>query len=332
MKRRIITLLLLAGTCQAVWASDDNIYLTNLYDENNTDYYWNVKSSEERQTLFTTMSRELGVAISHKNLMPGETLGIYGFEVGLDTTIAFVSTADMCAVDAAVSTCQYQNDRADPWRVMDADHRLTFGNALLLPALRIRKGLPFSTEAGLDLTYFSFSHQGALSGYLRGAIHEGMWDGNWRILPDVAFTLAGTRFIGNDEFDLSVLEWHMTLGWTVPVGGIKDSYVGTLSPFVGLGWMFITSVPFPDATPADNIPERLLTLEGVTGRKAKVTTADSGDRVVNLDPSFSPLKLSIGMRIASGRFRLLNGLEVTYNAAESSFDPPTVTVGMGFLY
>ncbi len=332
MNKRHVMLLLLAGVCHSARGSDDNIYLTNLFDENNTDYYWNVKSSEDRQALFTSMSRELGIAISHKNLVPGETLGIYGFEVALDTTIAFVSTAEMCDVDASVPTCQYKLDREDAWRVMDADHRLTFGNALLLPSLRIRKGLPFSTEAGLDLTYFSFSHQGALSGYVRGALHEGMWDGNWRILPDVGLTIGGTKFLGNDEFDLSVLEWHLTLGWTVPVGGIKDSHVGTLSPFLGLGWMYITSIPFAGATPADNIPERLLVLEGVTGRNAKVTTGDTGERVVALDPSFSPLKLSIGLRIASGRVRLLNGMEVTYNASEGGFDPPTVTVGLGFIY
>ncbi len=332
MNRRLLPLLLFAGACSSALASDDNIYLTNLYDENNTDYYWNVKSSEDRQDLFTALTRDLGIAISHKNLIPGETLGIYGFEVGLDTTIAFVTTADMCDVDAAIATCQYQEDRKDPWRVMDADHRLTFGNALLLPSLRIRKGLPFSTEAGLDLTYFSFSHQGALSGYFRGALHEGMWDQTWRIIPDVAFTIASTKFIGNEEFDLSILEWNLTLGWTVPVGGIKDSHVGTLSPFLGFGWMFITAVPFADTSDVDNVSDRLLALEGVTGRTSKTNTGETGDRPVVLDPSFSPLKLSIGMRIASGRFRLIHGLEVTYDANEGGFDPPTVSVGMGFIY
>ncbi len=304
-------------------ASDDSIFISNLYMGGDDDY-WSVASSDDRQLLFNSLSRDLGIAISHRNLAPGETLGFNGFELGLDTTVATVSSGALCDIDSAEVACQHQNDQQDAWRVMDADHRLTFGNALVIPTLRVRKGLPLSTEVGADLSYLTFSHQTALSLYGRVAFHEGMWDKTWRVIPDVALTVAGTRYLGNEELSLSVAEWNATFGWTFPVGGIRDSYVGTFSPFFGAGKLYITSLP------QDPLPNKLEGLNGVTGSNSRVADATADSREVEADSLLHPWKLNVGMRVASGIFRLVASLEVV--PRDGRLERPGITVGAGFLY
>lgn len=338
MKKSLLPILLSLALSGQARASDD-IKVSNLFDDSTTGSYWNVASSEGRQSMFNSLSRDLGIAISHKQIAPGETLGLYGFEISLDTTVAFLPVVPRCPADAGVATCQKEDDRKDAWRVMDADHRLTFGNALVMPTVRMRKGLPFSTEVGVDLTYIAFTHQTAFSGYGRVAVHEGMWERTWRVIPDVAFTVAGTRFLGNDELDLSVIEWNGTLGWTFPVGGVRDSYVGSFSPFVGAGMMYITS------SPRDPLPEKLDGLNGQTGLRSRESLSDeAGARPVVYDPSFRPWKFNVGVRIASGDFRFVSQVEFARNnlsddqkeqlASNESgaFHRPTVSVGVGFVY
>lgn len=331
--------LLTALTPSTGWAVDDNIRLSNLYVEDIPDAQWNVSSSEQRQLLFQNLSRDLGMAVSTQMLSPGETLGPYGFELGLDNRLFFVPTARRDTSESPEA--QYTYDKADAWRVMDDDHRLTMGSAMLLPTLRLRKGLPYSTEVGVDLTWIGFSQQAAFSGYGRVAIHEGMWDRDMRMIPDVAFTLAGTRFLGNSELDLSVVEWNMTLGYTFPVAGVRDSYVGTFSPFVGLGAMFISS------SPAGTLPGRVNDLVGVTGLRAnEVLSPAEGQREVQFNQSFQPLKFNLGMRITSGLFRWVAGVEFTgggaadpilvgstdYGPKTGYFGRPRLTIGTGFVY
>lgn len=322
-------------------AVDDNIRLTNLYLEDNPDAQWNVSSSDQRQLLFQNLSRDLGMAVSTQMLSPGETLGAYGFELGLDNRLFVVPTTQRDPTDSPEA--QYTYDRADAWRVMDDDHRLTLGSAMLLPTLRLRKGLPYSTEVGVDMTWIGFSQQAAFSGYGRIAINEGLWEKEMRLIPDVAFSLAGSRFMGNSQLDLSTFEWNLTMGYTFPVAGVRDSYVGTFSPFVGVGVLYITS------SPAGSLPGRVNDLQGVTGLHSREVAEDPNDasvRPVVFNGSFQPLKFNIGARITSGMFRWLAGVEFTgggeadpitlgstnYGPETGFFGRPRLTIGTGFVY
>lgn len=343
---------LLCLSSSSAWAIDDNIRISNFFDENNQDGYWNTSSGSTQQLMFQNLVRDLGMATSVSALGPGETLGVYGFEVGLDYRLQLVPRR--------TTTSGNQDDlakqiaKADHWRTLDDDHRLSLGEAVLLPTLRLRKGLPFSTEVGADLSWFSFSHQAALSFYARGALHEGMWDKEWRAIPDVAFCLATTRFVGNEELDLSSLEWGMTFGWTFPVAGTRDSHVGTFSPFFGVGGLYLTAVP------TGPLPEETSELVGVTGLRGDAVDYTEEERdqqlaagnreVVFLD-TLRPWKLSVGMRLTSGIFRWVAGLELTAGAPNDAINgltqsgdsldvaPPTgavsrarFTLGTGFVY
>ncbi len=328
MKRILAGVFVFSWMVHPVFALDDNIHVSNLYDDSDPEAYWNVASSSDRQALFDTLSRDLGLALSHRNAAPGETLGIYGFELGIGTTIAAISSWKGCSLDDDALACQHEYDLQDPWRVMDADHRLTYGNALVLPTLRIRKGLPFSSEAGVDLSWLSFSHQAALSGYGRFAFHEGMWKDVWRVIPDVSLTIAGTRFLGNEELSLTTLEWHGTAGWTFPVGGIIGSHVGTFSPFMGFGRVYITSIP------RDPLPERLSGLEGITGRRSQEELEpQDGGRIIRYEPGLlNPWKVSVGLRTTGGEFKVTSLLEFTWNTETQAFDRPAFSMDFGFIY
>lgn len=321
------------------YAVDDNIRLSNLYDEDRPDAYWNVASSTDRQLLYQNLARDLGMAVSTQMLSPGETLGAYGFELGLDTKVMALPATQRAY--NSESTEQYDYDRADHWRVMDDDHRITLGRALALPTLRMRKGLPFSSEVGIDVTWIGFSHQAAFSGYGRVALHEGMWEREMRWLPDIAFTLAGTRFLGNSELDLSLVEWNVTLGYTFPVSGVRDSYVGNVSPFIGMGAMYISS------SPSGTLPGRVDDLVGVTGLRGNaVSTPEDGAREVVFLESFQPWKFNMGIRVTSGMFRWVTGLEFTgaglndpitvgdkdYSPESGVLNRARITIGTGFIY
>lgn len=350
--RAVMAGFLLSLSSSAALALDDNIRISNFFDENNQDAYWNQSSDTRQQAMFQNLVRDLGMATSASALGPGETLGVYGFEVGLDYRLQHVprrTTTSTISDDLSK-----QISKADHWRTLDDDHRLSMGEAILLPTLRLRKGLPFSTEVGADMSWFSFSHQAALSFYARGAIHEGIWDKEWRAIPDVSFCLATTRFVGNEELDLSSLEWGMTLGWTFPVSGVRDSHVGTFSPFIGLGGLYITAVP------TGPLPDETQRLVGVTGLRADVvdfadeevaTQLAQGEREVLYLDTLRPWKLSLGMRLTSGIFRWVAGLELAAGAPNDFIEgitsggdiidiaPPAgalsrarFTLGTGFVY
>ncbi|MFM7201657.1 MAG: hypothetical protein ACKO6N_12785 [Myxococcota bacterium] len=329
-----ILAFLLPGSALAM---DDNIRLANLYDESRPDAYWNINSDVSQQALLQNMARDLGMALSTQMVSPAETLGPYGFELGLDTRMLILPSTRV----TNDSGDQAAYDRADHWRVMDDDHRLTLANAVMLPTLRLRKGLPYSTEAGIDVTWFGFSQQAALSGYGRVAFHEGMWGTDLGYLPDVAFTLGASSMLGNTELGLSSWEWNLTAGWTLPVAGIRDSHVGNASLFFGVGRLRVTLVP------ETGLSDRLDELAGYTGSTGAVVSSPvEGQREVLYSDVLSPYKLNLGLRITSGMFRWAAGVEVLAGASnapimlgDTDLTPtvgvlsrPRLTFGTGFVY
>ena len=87
----------------------------------------NFGSSAVGQGTFKNFSEELGVALSFRNNLPPHPLGITGFDAGVE-----VSAVDI-------------NDGSDYWNT-------AFGgdapSLLVLPRLRVRKGLPYGIDVG----------------------------------------------------------------------------------------------------------------------------------------------------------------------------------------
>ncbi|MBJ6724877.1 hypothetical protein [Geomesophilobacter sediminis] len=89
-------------------------------------------SSGLAQSEFRDLSKQAGAAISYKNTAPAEPLGILGFDAGVELE----------AMDI--------NSGSSYWNKAFGNDAPSF---LLLPKLRVRKGLPFSIDVGAMYSY-----------------------------------------------------------------------------------------------------------------------------------------------------------------------------------
>lgn len=159
--------------------------------------------------------QELGTAISNKPMHGGETLGLYGFEVGFSNTIAFIDTRS-------------SEGQPSPWGRVHEDNDPA--NMLVIPRLDIRKGLPASIEVGASMGYLAQSRQTSMGGYVRAAPLEG-----YRNMPDVVFQVGYAGYVGNDQLELGTLDMSGTIGYTVPFGRITGVNSASIAPYLGFG-------------------------------------------------------------------------------------------------
>lgn len=334
-------------------ASNDNFRLTNMREYN--------PNEDQALYLFRTFSRELGTALSYRHTFPADSTGLYGLDISIEANNAYINTDRGCPTPeqlgsdeegrALLTTCydDANNNNSyewDPWRVMDTDHRLSGGKLYPVPGIRVRKGLPLSLEAGTALYILPFSSQAALQGFGRWSIHEGFETGLLRLIPDAALSMSITRLVGNPEFDLGVLDWGMTFGYTVPVGGVARSRIGDFSFFGSFGRSIITAVPAEglghiDNSPEDTLPDPLQCLSGWTGRQANAEEWIKNDssgcegRAVEYDRNFRPLNASLGISVHNGPFQMGWSMAMVQKDPESrSFrlGPPSMSFKVGLLF
>ena len=211
--------------------------------------------------------QELGAAISNKPMHGGETLGLYGFEVGVSNTIAFIDTRGETGLPS-------------PWERVHQDGEPN--NMMVIPRLDIRKGLPASIEVGASMGYLAVSRQTSMGGYLRAAPLEG-----YRNMPDVVLQVGYAGYVGNDQLELGTMDISGTVGYTIPFGRVIGVNSAKVSPYLGFGGLKIHARP--------NLPEdeqANLGIGPVSG------FADSDD----FDEGFALQQLHGGFRITSGSF------------------------------
>lgn len=153
---------------------------------------------------------ELGLIVAPKVLNPSNTLGVNGFDMGVEAETALIHGQNTYWTKAA-------KDGSIP-RLFSA------------PTLRVRKGLPFSLEGGMTITYLPFTSQQILGGDVRFALHEG-----YALVPNVAVQLSYNKYIGNQQLDMDVRQGVVTMGYTWPFGMTHDLKTGRLSAWVGYG-------------------------------------------------------------------------------------------------
>jgi hypothetical protein len=171
---------------------------------------------------FRTFANQLGVAVSSFNLSPPETLGHSAFNFAFEYMMAKVDT------DAAV------------WP--------TAGNPpsdlLLMPTVHIRKGLPFSFEAGARISYLQFSRMTTASAELKWALNEGL-----KYFPDLGVRGHATRMLGARDFGLTTAGIDIGIGKQVAIGGML-----TLTPYAGWNMVFVdASSRIVDFNPARSL-------------------------------------------------------------------------------
>jgi len=158
------------------------------------------------QSAFEDLSKEAGAAISYKNLSPAEPLGITGFDVGLEGSFVSISTGKDNYWQRA-----FKNDAP---------------SMLVLPKIRVQKGLPFGIDVGAMYTYLPGSNIKVFGAEASYAILEGS-------VATPALKVRGTYTKLTGVNDLSL---H-TAGIDV---SISKGFL-MLTPYAGVGAVYISN-------------------------------------------------------------------------------------------
>ena len=235
---------------------------------------------------------QLGLAISNKPMAPGETLGVFGFDVGLSSTVAFIDTKD--GSSGQPSPWARVNETGEPNAVM------------WIPWLSARKGLPLSLEIGGNLGYIAFSRQTIFSGYGRW----GLWEG-YHPIPDLSIQVGYSGYVGNSELELGALDYSATLGYTLPFGSLVGINQAQFSPYLGVGQVIVHAAP--------RIDEDLQQELGI----GRVSGFKKGEGYTD---ALRHLALSGGFRVLSGDVQLRMAVQFSPGQLTS------INGGLGFVY
>jgi hypothetical protein len=167
---------------------------------------------------YRALTGELALAMSPKPLQPAETLGMSGFEFSLAETLTDISqNADYWQGQAGAPILEgVQND----WKVP---------NALQTPTLHLRKGLPLSSELGIQATYLARSEMFMLGAEMKFALHDTFA----RYFPSLAGRLAFGRLFGSPDLDILTAEADGMMSIPFGIGGMAQ-----VTPYVGGGVLF----------------------------------------------------------------------------------------------
>lgn len=165
------------------------------------------------QSEFEDLSTEVGLLISYVPLAPAESLGVLGFDVGIEMTGARIS-AGSSFWQAAVS------DGNPP-------------DYIVLPKLHVQKGLPFGIDVGAIFSTVPGSNITLYGGEIKYAVLKGSI-----VSPAVAVRGTYTTLSGVDDLDASTygLDASVSKGFgpLTPYGGIGQVWINT-SENAGLG-------------------------------------------------------------------------------------------------
>ena len=128
------------------------------------------------QSQFDELAESLGAASHYKSIAPPETLGILGFDVGIE-----------------LSSTDINGDLFD--LASDGDFA---GSELLIPRLHAHKGLPFGIDLGASLGVVQDSDGQVFGAELRYAIVDG-----GVVTPAVGVRVSHSLVQGIDDFDFN---------------------------------------------------------------------------------------------------------------------------------
>jgi hypothetical protein len=191
--------------------------------------------------LFQKFATEFGMVMSPKFLAPAETLGLAGFDVGLEASFTPIDTSK-----------EYW-EKASPVEGQKPDSVLT------TMQIHVRKGLPFSFELGGTLTKLMNSDIFALGGELKWAFNEGFY-----YLPDLAVRLSANRLLGSKDLDMLTGGLDLSISHPFGIGGLLS-----LTPYAGWNLLFVNaSSHVLDATPGTpGLKPEYCDLEGHDARR-----------------------------------------------------------------
>lgn len=158
------------------------------------------------QTAFRSFSEDLSAAISYKAIIPAESMGITGFDVGVEASVTSIANKD--EFNLACGGC-------------GADQ-------IIIPKVHVHKGLPFGMDVGLMMASVPNSNIKLTGAEFRYAIVEG-----GVAMPAVAARLTYSKLDGVDQLDMNTtgLELSISKGFAM------------VTPYAGIGQNWVSSTP-----------------------------------------------------------------------------------------
>lgn len=191
MKRLLaVGAALVVGLCAMEAAAQDIRFVTGL-----------------AQGEFRSLSKEAGAALAYKNVAPAAPLGITGFDVAIEASAIDIKK------ESSYWKSAFNNDAPD---------------YLIIPRLRVRKGLPFGIDVGAMYSYVPDSNVKIWGVELGKALLEGT-----AATPALGVRATYTRLAGVNDLDLQ----------TVGVDASLSKGFVILTPYVGGGMVWIDSTP-----------------------------------------------------------------------------------------
>src|SRR6266849_2027986 len=148
------------------------------------------------QTDFRLLSEDLGAALSYKPLTPTAPLGITGFDLGIAATSTKLQNSGVFTTAGAGNI-----------------------SSLVVPSLRLNKGLPFGIDVGLMYSAVPSTNIRLVGGELRYAIVSG-----GVATPAIGIRGSYTKLSGVDELEFNTrgVDLSISKGFLMftPYGGI----------------------------------------------------------------------------------------------------------------
>ncbi|MCP4676757.1 MAG: hypothetical protein GY854_14835 [Deltaproteobacteria bacterium] len=208
---------------------------------------------------------EYAFGLSPRILVPAETLGYSGFYLGLEGSLT-------PRPDTKGSAARWKKGT-----VPATEHP----DVMFVPAVRVRKGLPWSFEIGGTLNYLAQSELVGLGGDIKWSLFEG-YRRSWRgALPDIAARGSITRIIGEADVDMTIVALDASMSYAFGIGGMV-----TLTPWLGFQyiWTIVRVEPLIYRDDSYSTP----TFHPPTGDEYKVDTLSG--------PNLGRAKLFAGFR------------------------------------
>ena len=157
------------------------------------------------QSTFKDLSREAGIALSYHNVAPSVSLGVTGFDVAVEAT-------------------SFDIQKSKPyWQAAFAGDAPDF---LVIPRLRVRKGLPFGIDVGAMYSYVPDSNIKLIGAEVATAVIDG-----GLLTPTLGLRGSYTKLTGVDQLDLQ----------TIAIDANLSKGFAIVTPYVGAGMVWIDS-------------------------------------------------------------------------------------------
>jgi len=159
-------------------------------------------------------------ALSPKLMSPADTLGYSGFYMGLEATTVGVPDWNADSV------------QEDPWYYgtgPDNDKP----KAMFVPAIHVRKGLPWSFEIGGSINYLAESEVVGIGGEVKWSLFEGYLHKFRGALPNLAARGSVVRIIGTTDLDVTIVGVDGSISRPFGIGGQI-----TLTPYGGFQYIW----------------------------------------------------------------------------------------------